>query len=119
MLVNNTSTMEYLGVDLLMSLGLEIDGGKFRSVKYICAFISINVLSQTSLTSIQKPLFFFLYVDKTKLSSFGTEKGYPAIARIGNFPTDIRNGRGVGGGRIVGWLPIVRLITFIKICIYN
>jgi hypothetical protein len=33
--------------------------------------------------------------------------GYPVIARIGNLPIDIRNGKGLGGGELVGWLPIV------------
>jgi hypothetical protein len=33
--------------------------------------------------------------------------GYPVIARIGNLPADIRNGNGLGGGELVGWLPIV------------
>ena len=33
--------------------------------------------------------------------------GYPVIARIGNLPVDIRNGKGLGGGELVGWLPIV------------
>ena len=49
-----------------------------------------------------------LYADKTKLSSFGTEKGYPVMARIANLPVKIRNGEGIGGGCVVGWLPVVR-----------
>lgn len=49
-----------------------------------------------------------LYADKTKLSSFGTEKGYPVMARIANLPVKIRNGEGIGGGHVVGWLPTVR-----------
>jgi len=48
-----------------------------------------------------------IYADKTKLSSFGTKKAYPVIARCANLPINIRNGTGLGGGRIVGWLPIV------------
>ncbi|KAI0055128.1 hypothetical protein BV25DRAFT_1816053 [Artomyces pyxidatus] len=48
-----------------------------------------------------------LYADKTKLSSFGTAKGYPVMARCANLPVEIRNGEGVGGGRVVGWLPIL------------
>ena len=52
-----------------------------------------------------------LYADKTRLSSFGTEKGYPIMARIVNLPVGIRNSNGVGGARVVGWLPIVRLIS--------
>ena len=35
--------------------------------------------------------------------------GYFVIARIANLPHWIRNGEGVGGGRVVGWIPIVRL----------
>lgn len=41
------------------------------------------------------------------MSSFGTEKGYPIVARCVNLPVHIRNSNGVGGGQIVGWLPIV------------
>ena len=52
-----------------------------------------------------------LYADKSKLSSFGTQKGYPVMARIVNLPVKIRNGKGVGGARVVGWLPVVRLTT--------
>ncbi|KAH9953929.1 hypothetical protein BC827DRAFT_1280060 [Russula dissimulans] len=54
-----------------------------------------------------KPLGLILYADKTKLSSFGTEQGYPVVARCANLPTSIQNGEGYGGGRVVGWLPIV------------
>ncbi|KAG2062537.1 hypothetical protein BDR04DRAFT_1123877, partial [Suillus decipiens] len=39
------------------------------------------------------PFCFILYADKTKLLSHGTVKGYPVVT--------------FGGGRIVGWLPIV------------
>lgn len=52
-------------------------------------------------------LAFLLYADKTKLSSFGTAKGYPIIARLANLHSSVRNGTGKGGGRVVGWLPIV------------
>jgi hypothetical protein len=48
-----------------------------------------------------------LYADKSKLSSFGTQKGYPVMVRIVNLPVKIRNGKGVGGARVVGWLPVV------------
>ena len=54
-----------------------------------------------------KPLVLSLYADKSKLSSFGTKKGYPVIARCANLPVEIRNGKGIGGGRVVGWLPVV------------
>lgn len=29
------------------------------------------------------------------------------LARCANLPIEIRNGKGLGGGRLVGWLPIV------------
>ncbi|KAG1908652.1 uncharacterized protein F5891DRAFT_1124360 [Suillus fuscotomentosus] len=64
--------------------------------------------AQSQLPSDAKPLAFILYADKSKLSSFGTEKGYPIIARIANPPVHIRNGNtALGGGRVIGWLPIV------------
>ncbi|KAJ7841566.1 hypothetical protein B0H14DRAFT_3693937 [Mycena olivaceomarginata] len=45
-----------------------------------------------------KLLPFILYADKAKLSSFGTQKGYPVVARLANV---------VISGQIVGWLPVV------------
>ncbi|EPQ59880.1 hypothetical protein GLOTRDRAFT_103770 [Gloeophyllum trabeum ATCC 11539] len=63
---------------------------------------------QSSLPKDAKPLCFILYADKTKLSSFGTEMGYPVIARIANIDIAVRNNSGVAGGRVVGWLPIVK-----------
>lgn len=54
------------------------------------------------------PLCIILYADKTQLSSFGTAKGYPILARCANLPINLRNGTGLAGGRLVGWLPIVR-----------
>ncbi|KAG2109187.1 hypothetical protein BD769DRAFT_1675003 [Suillus cothurnatus] len=62
--------------------------------------------AQSRLPPDAKPLVFILYANKAKLSSFGTEKGYPIVVRIANLPVEIRNGTGVGGGRVVGWLPI-------------
>ncbi|KAI6042277.1 hypothetical protein EDC04DRAFT_2564564 [Pisolithus marmoratus] len=53
------------------------------------------------------PFAFILYADKTRLSSHGTVKGYPVVARCANLPVHIRNGEQYGGGCVVGWLPIV------------
>ncbi|EIW77891.1 hypothetical protein CONPUDRAFT_157070 [Coniophora puteana RWD-64-598 SS2] len=53
------------------------------------------------------PLAYVFYADKTRLSSAGNVQGYPIVARCANLPVDIRNGRGVGGGRVVGWLPLL------------
>ncbi|KAG2145458.1 uncharacterized protein EDB93DRAFT_1241120 [Suillus bovinus] len=64
--------------------------------------------AQLAIPSHAKPLTFILYADKTKLSSFGREKGYPVIARIANLPASIQNGEGIGGSRVVTWLPIVK-----------
>jgi hypothetical protein len=36
------------------------------------------------------------------------------VARCANLPIDIRNGEGVGGGRVVGWLPIVSKVIKVK-----
>ncbi|KAG2156288.1 hypothetical protein DEU56DRAFT_867752 [Suillus clintonianus] len=64
--------------------------------------------AQSQLPPNAKPLAFILYADKSKLSSFGSQKGYLIIARIANLPIHIRNGNtALGGGRIVGWLPII------------
>ncbi|KAI0749834.1 hypothetical protein C8Q80DRAFT_1269641 [Daedaleopsis nitida] len=58
-----------------------------------------------------KPLGFLVYADKTKLSTFGKEKGYPVIVRCLNLPAHIRNGNGPGGGRILAWLPVVKEVN--------
>ncbi|KAH9921770.1 uncharacterized protein B0H18DRAFT_1086042 [Fomitopsis serialis] len=62
---------------------------------------------QTELPEGGTPLGLIVYADKTKLSSFGSEKGYPVIARCAQLPVEIRNSDGIGGGAIVGWLPVV------------
>ncbi|KAG1899351.1 uncharacterized protein F5891DRAFT_1128989 [Suillus fuscotomentosus] len=53
---------------------------------------------QSSLPDVDSAVLFcfVLYADKTKLSSHGTVKGYPVM-----------NGEAFGGGRVIGWLPIV------------
>uniref|UniRef100_A0A8H7XUW4 Uncharacterized protein n=1 Tax=Psilocybe cubensis TaxID=181762 RepID=A0A8H7XUW4_PSICU len=53
------------------------------------------------------PFFIILYADKTRLSTFGTAKAYPVLARCANLPANLRNSDGIGGGILVGWLPIV------------
>ncbi|KAJ7509461.1 hypothetical protein B0H11DRAFT_2168801 [Mycena galericulata] len=55
-----------------------------------------------------KPLGLILYADKSKLSTFGTEKGYPVIARIANIRVHIRNSTQFGGGQVVGHQPVVK-----------
>lgn len=62
---------------------------------------------QSSLPKEAKVVCLEIYADKSKLSSFGTQKGYPVMARIVNLPVGIRNGKGVGGARVVGWLPVI------------
>ena len=62
---------------------------------------------QSKLPDGASPIFLIIFADKTRLSSFGTAKGYPVVARVANLPIDIQNTNGVGGGRLVGWLPIV------------
>ncbi|KAJ7145390.1 hypothetical protein C8R43DRAFT_890476 [Mycena crocata] len=54
-----------------------------------------------------KSMPFIIYADKAKLSSFGTQKGYPIVARLANVVIGLRNTNNWGGGQIVGWLPVV------------
>ncbi|KAJ7700548.1 hypothetical protein B0H14DRAFT_3100108 [Mycena olivaceomarginata] len=49
----------------------------------------------------------YIYADKSKLSSFGTQKAHPIIVRVLNIITGIRNGSEWGGGQVVGELPII------------
>ncbi|KAJ7086268.1 hypothetical protein C8R44DRAFT_650957 [Mycena epipterygia] len=51
---------------------------------------------------------YIIYADKSKLSSFGTEKAYPIIARLANIVVGIRNSNEWGGGQVVGYLPVVK-----------
>ncbi|PBK81619.1 hypothetical protein ARMGADRAFT_1039202 [Armillaria gallica] len=62
---------------------------------------------QSALPVDGKPICYVIYADKTHLSSFETVQGYPVIVRLGNLPAHIHNRQGVGGGRVIGWLPIV------------
>ncbi|KAJ6563333.1 hypothetical protein DFH09DRAFT_1082389 [Mycena vulgaris] len=55
-----------------------------------------------------KPVCFVVYADKSKLSSFGTQKAYAVVARLANLPTVIRNNTRFGGGQVVGHQPIVK-----------
>jgi len=61
-----------------------------------------------------KLLCILLYADKTRLSSFGTAKAHPVIAWCANLPVEICNGEEIDGGRVVGWLPIVRMHSYSK-----
>ncbi|KAF9491818.1 hypothetical protein BDN71DRAFT_1578516 [Pleurotus eryngii] len=63
---------------------------------------------QSSIPEDGTPFFVTLYADKSKLSSFGTAKAYPVVARCANLCTTIQNGRGIGGGTVVGWLPVIK-----------
>ncbi|KAJ7742490.1 hypothetical protein DFH07DRAFT_750448 [Mycena maculata] len=54
-----------------------------------------------------KPCPLIVYADKAKLSSFGTQKAYPIVARLANIFVGIRNSNEWGGGQIVGSLPVV------------
>ncbi|THG93164.1 hypothetical protein EW026_g7995 [Hermanssonia centrifuga] len=54
------------------------------------------------------PLAFYLYADKTRLSSFGSQQGYPVVLRFPQLDCELRNGAGVGGGIVVGLLPILK-----------
>ena len=64
-------------------------------------------MPQLAIPAGSTPFGFIIYADKTKLSSFGTEKGYPVLARCASLPIEIRNGTGTGGSALIGWLPLV------------
>ncbi|KAJ7116962.1 hypothetical protein C8R44DRAFT_832414 [Mycena epipterygia] len=55
-----------------------------------------------------KPVCLFVSADKSKLSSFGTQKGYAVVAKVGNLPILIRNSIRFGGSQVVGHQPIVK-----------
>ncbi|KAF8123980.1 hypothetical protein EV363DRAFT_1403462 [Boletus edulis] len=65
---------------------------------------------QVSITALpgenSTPFALILYADKSHLTASGHVKAYPVIARCANLPVNIRNGDGLGGGRVVGFLPI-------------
>lgn len=97
-----------------MNLGLQMSGGMCRFVYSSILVAQILTISQLKLPQGAQPLFFLLYSDKNNLSSFGTVKTYPVIVRCLNLPLTIRNAKGTGGGRIVGWLPVVRGLFFLE-----
>lgn len=70
-------------------------------------FSVANSQCQNELPAEARPLCITIYADKTRLSSFGTAMGHPVMARIENFPDNIKNGKGLGGTEVIGWLPIV------------
>uniref|UniRef100_A0A0W0FXB3 Uncharacterized protein n=1 Tax=Moniliophthora roreri TaxID=221103 RepID=A0A0W0FXB3_MONRR len=63
--------------------------------------IQTTLNTDPSLGSNAKPLLLLIYTDKNKLSTFGTTKGYPVIAQIGNVPSDLR------GRWVIRWHPII------------
>ncbi|KIJ60954.1 hypothetical protein HYDPIDRAFT_169974 [Hydnomerulius pinastri MD-312] len=64
---------------------------------------------QSFLPDVENAVLFglILYADKTKLMSFDTVKGYPMVVRCANLLVKIWNSHVIGGGCVVGWLPIV------------
>jgi hypothetical protein len=52
------------------------------------------------------PVGVYLYSDKAKLGQFGSLKSYPVIGRLSFIPSEIRNGQGPGGARVLAWLPV-------------
>ncbi|KAJ7835622.1 hypothetical protein B0H13DRAFT_2240067 [Mycena leptocephala] len=54
-----------------------------------------------------KPVCYVIYADKSKLSSFGTQKAYAVVARLANINIETRNSTRFGGGQVVGHQPIV------------
>lgn len=63
--------------------------------------------AQSRIPPNKTPIGIQIYADTAKLSSFGTQKGHAVVARIINLDTSVRNGDGLGGGMVVGFLPVV------------
>ena len=59
------------------------------SCSLTCVFTMQSELPASTENAV--PLALILYADKSKLSSFGTVKGYPVVVRCGNLPVDIWN----------------------------
>src|SRR5260370_22623571 len=57
------------------------------------------------------------YSDKSKLSSFGSVKGWPVLAHALPLPCSIHNGRGCGRVCLIGWLPYGGIHESVILCI--
>ncbi|KAJ3556868.1 hypothetical protein NM688_g1786 [Phlebia brevispora] len=62
---------------------------------------------ESSILSDGVPFFVEVYADKTELASFGDQKAYPVVAQWCALPHFIRHGKGLGAGRVIGFLPII------------
>ena len=60
-----------------------------------------------------------MYSDKTKLSSFGTQKGYPWIVSLCNLDSTVGTGIGPGAPAVVGWLPVVHITKYVSNMFYS
>ena len=81
--------------DFTMSLGPQMHSGLHR--RLICfRFLSRKItdkLIQFTLPDdpAAKPVCYVIYTNKSKLSSFGTEKAYAVVTRLANVPITIGN----------------------------
>ncbi|KAI0700953.1 hypothetical protein BC835DRAFT_1265604, partial [Cytidiella melzeri] len=88
---------------------------KFNGTKWVCFYDEPWTAKkfaevQSDVSKIRgdgKPLAIILWADTSVLSTFGTQKGHYIVARLGNLPMWVRNGKSLGGGRVVGFVPIV------------
>ncbi|KAJ7687779.1 hypothetical protein B0H14DRAFT_2653696 [Mycena olivaceomarginata] len=55
-----------------------------------------------------KAICFLISADKSKLSSFGSQKAYAVVAGLANITADIRNSTRFGGSQVIGHQPIVK-----------
>jgi hypothetical protein len=103
----STSTMGPLLSELLMSHGLQMLGGISRFALHLRNINHTNKIPKSKIPEGAKPLCLLIYADKSQLSSFGTAKAHPVLARCANLPVEMLNGEDVDGGHLVGWLPII------------
>ncbi|KAK0187157.1 hypothetical protein F5146DRAFT_1004106 [Armillaria mellea] len=101
------SKLDFELVEFILQAGLNEGNGTSERVYTEPWTGNIFWEVQSALPVNGKPICYIIYADKIQLSSFGTVQGYPVIVRLGNLPAHIRDGQGVGGRRVIRWLPIV------------
>lgn len=95
-----------VGKDSLASLELQIFLGISRYGHEILRRQYLIIHSQTNLPEGAIPLAYIIYSDKSKLSTFRTQKAYSVMAKLAQLSSWIRNGNGIGGAQIIGWLDV-------------
>ena len=89
--------------------------GKFGYVNGLKCILKYYIIQRASQEEIPPdvngipslPLGLIIWTDKSQLSTFGTVKGYPVLARLSALPHHICNASRSGGACLIGLLPAV------------